>query len=87
MEEVVPELCEVFDKKGRKIAPKSKSQFALLNVADAKAAAMRHCPVDIIRDPELNDPSHSLITGYQAYNDLVAEELAKVVMRLYPARP
>ena len=39
------------------------------------------------RGEEPGDPSHSLVVGYSAYNDQVAEELAKVVMATLPAKP
>ena len=54
-----------------------ESKFALLNVGQAKAAAAKYIPVAIILDEEAEDPSHSLVTGYEAYNDQVAEELPK----------
>ena len=73
------------EKKGRKIGGKSK--FALLNVGTAKAAAAKYIAIAIVLDAEDDDPSHSLIKGYEAYNDQVAEELAKVVIDAYPAKP
>ena len=71
-------------KKGRAVGGEPK--FALLNVGRAKAAAGTYTPVSIILDAEPDDPSHSLIKGYEAYNDQVAEELAKVVIDIFPAK-
>jgi len=63
------------------------SKFALLNGGAAKAAGATYTPVAIVLDAEPDDPSHSLIKGYEAYNDQVAEELAKVIIDTYPAKP
>lgn len=71
--------------KGRVVG--GESRFALLNVGAARAAAARYVPVEIVRDGEPDDPSHSLVKGYAAYNDQVAEELAKVVSDTFPAKP
>jgi hypothetical protein len=58
-----------------------------LNVGAAKDAAAKYIPVAIVLDEEPNDPSHSLVKGYEAYNDQVAEELAKVIIDTFPAQP
>ena len=82
--EAIPQLRDVFLKKGRTIGATSK--FALLNVAAAKAAAMRYAAIAIVLDQQPNDPSHSLIKDYEeALNDQVAEQLQKVIMASYPA--
>jgi hypothetical protein len=56
----------------------------LVNLLDT---AVKYTTVAIVLNEEENDPSHSLITGYEAYNDQVAEELAKVIISTYPAQP
>jgi hypothetical protein len=76
-------MSEVLTKKGRKIGGDSK--FTLLNVRAAKNAAVKHTPIAVVHDEEENDPSHSLVKGYESCNDQVAEELAKVVAATYPA--
>jgi hypothetical protein len=87
-QEAIPPLLDIFAKKGRRVGPKSQSQFALLNVTGAKDAAAKYAAVAIVLDEQENDPSHALIKDYEpALNDHVAEELAKVVIDLYPARP
>jgi hypothetical protein len=49
------------------------SKFALLNVE---------------LDAQDDDPSHSLVKGYdEALNDQVAEQLAKVILAAYPVNP
>ncbi len=68
--------------RGRRIGGESK--FALLNVGAAKAAAATYTPVSIVHDVEPDDPSHALVRGYEAFNDQVAEELAKVIMDTFP---
>jgi hypothetical protein len=83
-QEAVTPLRELLKKKGRSIGGESK--FALLNVGTAKAAAAKYSAVSIILDEEPDDPSHSLIKGYEAYNDQVAEELKKVIIDAYPAK-
>ncbi len=83
-EAVVP-LRDTLVKKDRAVGGESK--FALLNVGTAKAAAAMYAPVAIVLDTKPDDPSHSLIKGYEAYKDQVAEELAKVVIDTYPAKP
>jgi hypothetical protein len=63
----------------------SSSRFALLNVGRAKQAAAVYVTVTICTDDKKEDPSHTLIEGYVAYNEQVAEELAKVIIVAYPA--
>jgi hypothetical protein len=46
-----------------------------------------HTTVSIVLDQEANDPSHTLVKGYEFYNDQVAEELAKIVIDTYLANP
>jgi hypothetical protein len=83
-QEAVPLLREILKKKGRSVGGESK--FALLNVGTAKAAAAKFTPIAIVLDKEEDDPSHSLVKGYEAHNDQVAEELAKVVTNTYLAK-
>ncbi|MEO8630665.1 MAG: hypothetical protein ABI612_21590 [Betaproteobacteria bacterium] len=83
--EAVAPLRETLENKGRSIGGQSK--FALLNVGAAKEAAALYMPVSIELDAEVDDPSHSLVKGYEVYNDQVAEELAKVIIEAFPAKP
>lgn len=82
--EAVALLRELLQKKGRTIGGQSK--FALLNVGVACAAAAKYTAISIVLDAEDDDPSHSLIKGYEAYNDQVAEELQKIIIDAYPAK-
>jgi hypothetical protein len=82
--EAIAPLREILIKKGRSVGGESK--FALLNVGTAKVAAAAYTSVSIVLDKEEDDPSHSLVQGYEAYNDQVAEELAKVIITAYPAK-
>jgi hypothetical protein len=87
-QEAIPPLLDIFAKKGRRVGLKSQSQFALLSVAGAKDATAKYATVAVVLDEQENDPSHALIKDYdEALNDHVAEELAKVVIDKYPARP
>ncbi len=83
-QEAVAPLREILIRKGRTVG--GESRFALLNVGTAKAAAAAYTPVTIVSDEEAQDPSHALVKGYEAYNDQVAEELAKVIIATYSAR-
>ena len=84
-QEAVAPLREALENKGRSIGGQSK--FALLNVGAAKDAAALYTAVSIVRDAEEDDPSHSLVKGYEVYNDQVAEELAKIIIEAFPAKP
>jgi hypothetical protein len=84
-QDAIAPLRDILIRKGRTIGGESK--FALLNVGAVKNAAAQYIPIAIVLDEEDNDPSHSLVKGYEAYNDLVAEELAKVIINTFPARP
>jgi hypothetical protein len=81
--EVVVPLKAILEAKGRKIGKNSK--FALLNVGASVTAARDLAAIRVVNDEEENDLSHVLVTGYEEYNDQVAERLAKVVQALYPA--
>jgi len=83
-QEAIAPLRDIFVKKGRTVSPQSR--FALLNVGTTKTAAAIYTPVTIVLDAEPDDPSHSLVKGYEAHNDQVAEELAKIVIDTYPAK-
>lgn len=83
--DAIPELRGVFEKKGRKLGGQSK--FALLNVGAVKASAAVHSAITVVLDAEPDDLSHSLVKGYEAHNDQVAEEIAKVVIGTYPVKP
>lgn len=82
-EEAVRLICEVFRQKGRSIGGSSK--FAFLNVHEAIEAGSKHTSIYVEHDPQQDDESHALIKGYENYNDLVAEELAKAIKHLFPA--
>jgi hypothetical protein len=83
-QDAIAPLRDILISKGRTVGGQSK--FALLNVGAAKDAAVKYIPVAIVLAEEPNDPSHSLVKGYEAYNDQVAEELAKVIIATFPAQ-
>lgn len=56
-------------------------------MAAAVNAAAEYTCIQIATDGDETDPSHTLITGYQAYNDEVSEALAKIVLAALPAYP
>jgi hypothetical protein len=82
--EAVAPLREILLSKGRSVG--GESRFALLNVESAKQAALKYTAISIVLDKKEDDPSHSLIKGYEAFNQEVAEEFAKVVIDTYSAR-
>jgi len=82
-QETVKPLREKLVANGRTVSKTSK--FAHLNVQDAKSAASEYVDVEIFCENDSQDPSHSLVTGYEALNDQVAEALAKVVKAILPA--
>ncbi|HUY13591.1 MAG TPA: hypothetical protein VMX16_08175 [Terriglobia bacterium] len=84
-QESIAPLREILINKGRSVGGESK--FALLNVGTAKAAAAAYTAVAIVTDAEELDASHALVKGYEAHNDEVAEELGKVIIGIYPAKP
>lgn len=84
-QDAIAPLRDILIRKGRTVGGQSK--FALLNVGAAQDTAAKYIPVAIVLDEEPNDPSHSLVKGYEAYNDQVAEELAKVIIDTFPAQP
>lgn len=83
-QEAIAALVEIFRKKERSVG--GESRFALLNVGEAMNAAAKYTTVAIAFDEQRNDPSHALVTGYEKYNDQVAEELAKVIINKFPPR-
>ena len=84
-QDAIAPLVDIFTNKGFTV--RASSKFSLLNVGTAKDAAARYTSIAIVLDAEVNDPSHSLVKGYEAYNKQVAEELQKVIIDSYPARP
>jgi hypothetical protein len=84
-EDSIAALMKILLKKGRKVG--GESRFALLNVGEAKNAAAKYTTVAVVFDEEKDDPSHALVTGYEKYNDQVAEELAKVIINKFSPNP
>lgn len=82
----LPPLRSILEGKGRTVSALSK--FALLlKVDSAKAAAKQYVDIAVVNDAEPSDASHALVKGYEAHNDQVAEELAKIVIATYSAKP
>jgi hypothetical protein len=85
-QEAVRPLRDVFVKKNFTVGPTSR--FALLNVGDAKTAAAKWTTIAIVSDEQPDDASHALVTHYdEAFNDQVAEQLAKAIIASYPTKP
>ena len=84
-QEAVAPLRSILEGKGRTVSALSKC--ALLKVDSAKAAAKQYVDIAVVNDAEPSDASHALVKGYEAHNDQVAEELAKIVIATYSAKP
>jgi hypothetical protein len=52
---------------------------------DTLNAASKFVTIRIVQDGDESDSSHALVTGYEAFNDQVAEALAKIVIASFPA--
>jgi hypothetical protein len=86
-QEALAPLCHILETKPKKRTIGAESRFALLNVAAVKAAAAKYVPVTIALHEEPGDPSHGMIVGYEAFNELVAEEIRKIIIADYPPPP
>ncbi len=84
-QEAVAPVRSILEGKGRTVSALSK--FALLKVDSAKAAAKQYVDIAVVNDAEPGDASHALVKSYEAHNDQVAEELAKIVIATYSAKP
>jgi hypothetical protein len=82
IESIAP-LRTILQKNGRTIG--KTSRFALLNVGVAIEVAAEYTQIQVVADGDDQDPSHAIVTGYEAYNDEVSEALAKVVIAAIPA--
>jgi hypothetical protein len=82
--DAITPLLEIFARKGRNAG--GQSIFAMFNVGQAKTAAAKYVPIEIVPKPEDDDESHAEMIGYEGYNDQVAEELAKVILEKFPAK-
>jgi hypothetical protein len=79
-QEAAYQLTDVLEKKKNSRRIGGESKYALLNVGQTRGAAQRYVSINVILDEEEGDPSHSLIVGYETYNDQVSEEIAKVFL-------
>ena len=68
----------------------AKGKFAVLNVGEVIDYVRENDPdnrvLDILHEPEENDPSHSGICGYSHDDYLVGDLIAEIVRGTYPAR-
>ena len=62
--------------------------FAILNVGKVIDYVQNNCvnQVTILHEPTARDPSHSRVHGYKYEDDMVADLIAEVVIRTYPAK-
>jgi len=86
-QEALPLLRHILETKPNKRTVGAESRFALLNIAAVKTAAAKYVPVTIALHEEPGDPSHAMIMGYEAFNELVAEEIRKIIIADYPPPP
>jgi hypothetical protein len=86
-QEALAPLRRILESKTPPLKVGTRSKFALLNVRAIKDAAAKYVQVTVVRDEKVDDPSHSLIKGYEMYNEKVAEELQKSIIDAYPPPP
>ncbi len=86
-QEAIAPLRHMLETKKNKRTIGGESKFALLNVRAVKEAAAKYVPVTVVLDEEEGDPAHSLVKGYEAFNEEVAEEILKVVIAAYHPPP
>jgi hypothetical protein len=86
-QEALAPLRHILETKPKKRTVGAESRFALLNVAAVKAVAVKYVPVTIALHEEPGDPSHAMIVGYEAFNELVAEEIRKIIIADYAPPP
>jgi hypothetical protein len=78
----IPPLVAILKTKGRKVGGESK--FARLNVGRVIEAAAEFVTTTVQTDDDLQDPSHALIEGYEAFNDEVSEALGQIIIDTFP---
>ena len=66
----------------------ASGRFAVLNVGETIAQDQRNSEwkLAVLHEPTPDDPSHSGVHGYGHEDDLVADLIAEVVLKTYPAK-
>jgi hypothetical protein len=70
---------------GLKLA--ARGLFAVLNVGEVIDYIQNVKILSVIHEPTDKDPSHSIIKGYDVYDQMVANMIAEKVIKTYAARP
>lgn len=87
-DEEINEIRKVLSSKLRRVGTKSK--IAVLNVGELIAYVRIKSPdrreLSVLHEPEATDPSHSGVYGYSFDDDMIADLIAQIVSRIYPAK-
>jgi hypothetical protein len=87
-ESELAQLRNVYSTKFKRVAAGAK--IAVLNVGDVRkkvfAESQDRRNLEFLHDPEVNDPSHSVIHNLKPDNELIAELILQTVREDYPAR-
>jgi hypothetical protein len=87
-ENELTELRRIYSAKPLQVGAKGK--IAILNVGEVCEKVRKESPdsrnLDILHDPEPNDPSHSGIYNLREDDELIAELIREAIRETYPAR-
>ncbi len=85
------EIAEIQKVYSAKLNVRAKARIAVLNVGEVREKIRTESPdnriLDVLRDPEEDDPSHSGIYNLKPDYELIAELILQVVNETYSARP
>lgn len=81
----ITEIRRILGSKFRKLP--ASGRIAVLNVGDTRSHVSNNTPdqrmLDILHEPEVNDPSHSGIYGLEAEDFFIGELIAETVSETY----
>lgn len=87
-ESEIAQLRNIYSVKFKRVAAGAK--IAVLNVGDVRkkvfAESQDRRDLKLLHDPEVNDPSHSVIDNLKPDYELIAELILQTVREDYPAR-
>ena len=84
----ITQLRNIYSSKFTRVAAGVK--IAVLNVGDVRKKVFAESPdrrdLKVLHDPELNDPSHSVMHNLKPDYELIAELILQTIREEYPAR-
>jgi hypothetical protein len=73
-----------------KLSVGARAKIAVLNVGEVRKKVRRESPdgrnINVLHDPEAQDPSHSGIYDLKQDDELIAELIREIIRETYPAR-